>query len=145
MTDQPAKSVRHLPIISRFEETVIVGNPEMRGQTRPEVVELQNVYHTEQARQLVEIIRDYGLNPDEVGYWGEEFQKNLCPSTGLESEGGFLYNSRTGAAISIVLDWVCEWGCGLPEWQGRYQPSLEKCKPHYFFTHHTDKDMQKLA
>lgn len=127
-----------------FELSVLKGDPQMRGQTRPEIQEVQMVYHEEQARQLIEILEEHGLDPSEIEYYAADFEKNLCPGTGLESESGILYNTRTGVSVGVVLDWACEWICGLPEWQGRYTPQLSKCKPQYFFTHLTEKAVEEL-
>jgi hypothetical protein len=130
--------------LTHFEETVIIGDPKMRGQTRPEIQQVQLIYRYEQARQLTEILEENGLNPDELEYYAADFEKNLCPSTGLESESGIIYNTRTGVSVAVVLDWACEWICGLPEWQGRYTPQLETCKPQYFFTHLTERAIEEL-
>lgn len=130
--------------MSIFEESVIRGDPAMRDQTRPEIREVQLIYRQEQARQLAEMLVEKGLDPDEIEYYAADFEKNLCPGTGLESESGILYNTRTGVSVGVVLDWACEWICGLPEWQGRYSPQLERCKPQYFFTHLTPKAVEQL-
>ncbi len=139
---------RFLPMLpaglSRFEETVMTGDPDMRGQTREDVRDLQLVYRGEQARQLQEEVIRLGLNPAEIEYYGVDFEKNLCPSTGLESESGILYNNRTGVSVPVVLDWVCEWGCSVMEWRGEYEPTISKCKPVYFFNQITDRDFQAL-
>ncbi len=127
-----------------FEESVLRGDPQMRGQTRQEVQRIQMVYRVEQARQLIELLEEYGLDPAEIEYYAANFEKNLCPSTGFESECGILYNTRTGVSVGVVLDWACEWICGLPEWQGRYEPKLEGCKPQYFFTHLTEQAIEEL-
>lgn len=139
---------RFLPVlpegISRFEETVITGDPDLRGQTPEDVRELQLVYRTEQARQLKDELKQLGLNPEEIEYYCAGFEKNLCPSTGLESEAGILYNNRTGVSVGVVLEWVCQWSCSLYEWRGEYQPSLSKCQPVYFFNQITDRDIESL-
>ena len=82
--------------LTHFEETIIIGDPAMRGQTRSDVMGLQLLYRREQARQLLEQILEWDLNPDEIEYYAADFTKNLCPSTGLESEWGILYNNLTG-------------------------------------------------
>ena len=130
--------------ISHFEGTVITGDPDMRSQTPEDVRDLQLVYRHEQARQLREELVQIGLNPDEIEYYGVEFEKNLCPSTGLESESGILYNRRTGVSVGVALDWVCEWGCTLYEWRGEYEPTLQKCKPVYFFNQLKHNDIESL-
>jgi hypothetical protein len=139
---------RFLPVLpaglTRFEETIMTGDPDMRGQTVEEVRDLQLVYRREQARQLNEDLKRLGLNPDEIEYYASGFEKNLCPSTGLESESGILYNTRTGVSVGVVLEWVCEWSCGLPQWRGQYQPRLETCKPVYFLNQITEKDIESL-
>ena len=127
-----------------FEESVLRGDPKMRDETRPEIREVQMVYRREQARQLIELLEELSLDPAEIEYYAANFEKNLCPSTGLESECGILYNTRTGVSVGVVLDWACEWICGLPEWQGRYTPQVSSCKPQYFFTHLTEKAIEEL-
>ncbi len=139
---------RFLPVLpaglSHFEETVMVGDPEMRGQTVEEVRDLQLVYRREQARQLHNDLLKMGLEPSEIEFYPAGFEKNLCPSTGLESESGVLYNTRTGVSVAVVLEWVCEWGCGLPEWRGQYEPQLKTCKPVYFFSQVQERDIESL-
>lgn len=130
--------------LTHFEETVIMGDPAMRGQTPTGLVPLQLVYRREQARQLLQQILELELDPAEIEYYGAEFEKNLCPSTGLESESGILYNKRTGVSIGVMMDWVCEWSCGKPQWQGRYEPKLETCQPQYFFSHFREQDIEDL-
>lgn len=130
--------------LTHFEETVIVGDAAMRGQTPKDIMSLQLVYRREQARQLLGQITELGLDPDEIEYYAADFEKNLCPSTGLESESGILYNTRTGVSVGVMMDWVCEWGCGKPEWLGHYEPKLETCKPTYFFTHFKEQDIEDL-
>ena len=130
--------------ISRFEQTVIVGDPDMRGQTPEDVRDLQLVYRHEQARQLREELVQLGLNPDEIEYYAVTFEKNLCPSTGLESEAGILYNNRTGVSVAVALDWVCEWSCSIYEWRGEYEPTIAKCKPVYFLNQLKHSDIQAL-
>lgn len=139
---------RFLPVLpaglSRFEETVMTGDPTMRGQTPEDVRDLQMVYRREQARQLREEVLQIGLNPDEIEFYAGGFEKNLCPATGLESESGILYNNRTGVSVPVVLEWVCEWGCSIMEWRGEYEPTISKCKPVYFFNQLIDRDIEAL-
>ncbi len=139
---------RFLPVlpsgITRFEETVITGDPDMRSQTREDVRDLQLVYRVEQAQQLKKELLEIGLNPDEIEYYGVTFEKNLCPSTGLESEAGILYNNRTGVSVPAALDWVCEWGCSVLEWTGEYEPTIAKCKPVYFLNQIKHSDIEAL-
>lgn len=130
--------------LTHFEETVITGDPKMRGQTPADLLPLQLIYRREQARQLLVQLREFGLNPDEIEYYGAEFEKNLCPGTGLESESGILYNNRTGISVGVLIDWVCEWSCGLPQWRGKYEPRLETCQPHYFFCYYNEDEIQTL-
>jgi hypothetical protein len=130
--------------MSRFEETLIEGDPELRGETRKEIRQLQMVYRLEQVRQLEEQLRQVGLDPEEIEYYQAGWDKNLCPGTGMESENGILYNKRTGVSVPIVLDWACEWNCGLPQWRGQYEPKLETCKTQYFFTGLTEHIIGQL-
>ncbi|MEI6044140.1 MAG: hypothetical protein WCS37_07090 [Chloroflexota bacterium] len=127
-----------------FEESVITGDPKMRNQTRVEVREVQLVYRREQARQLREILEEFGLNPQEIQFYAVDFEKNLCAGTGLESESGILYNTRTGVSVGVMLDWACQWMCGKPEWRGQYTPQLTRCQPQYFFTHLNEKAVEDL-
>lgn len=129
---------------TRFEETVLEGDPAMRDQTPEEIRPIQMLYRHEQARQLTIDLQGMGLNPEEIEYYSYDFQKNLCPSTGLESESGILYNNRTGVSVGVVLDWTCQYTCGLREWRGEYAPTLDKCQPSYFFTHLSENDIRSL-
>jgi hypothetical protein len=127
-----------------FENTVLEGNLQMRNETPKALRPLQMIYRREQVRQLTEDLLSHGVNPDEIEYYGYDFQKNLCPSTGMESEGGVLYNKRTGVSVPIVLEWVCQYTCGLQEWRGEYEPTLDKCQPVYFFNNYAQGDLEKL-
>jgi hypothetical protein len=130
--------------MTRFEHTILTGDPELRGQTPQDIRPLQMLYREEQARQLVEQIKEWGLNPEDIEYYQASYEKNLCPSTGLESEGGILYNRRTGVSVPVQLEWACQWNCGLPQWRGHYKPNLSTCLPQYFFTSFNLDDIMKL-
>ncbi len=130
--------------MSRFEETILTGDAKMRAETPKEIRQIQMVYRHEQARQLTAQLVEWGLNPEEIEYYQASFEKNLCPSTGFESEGGILYNRRTGVSVPVVLDWACEWNCGLPQWRGQYKPTLEGCKTQHVFTSYNPNDIEKL-
>ncbi len=130
--------------LTHFEETVILGDPEKRGETPEDIRQIQLVYRREQARQLNDDIVKLGLDPAEIEYYVAGFEKNLCPSTGMENEAGILYNNRTGVSVPIVLEWVCEWTCGLPQWRGQYEPELDHCKPVYFFLQFSQKEVDSL-
>jgi hypothetical protein len=131
-------------MLTRFEETVLVGDPKMREETPPEMRELQTVYRREQVRQLRIQLEEMGLDPNDIEFYPATWEKNLCPSTGFESEGGILYNRRTGVSVSVVLDWVCEWACGPHEWRLDYEPTLQSCQPRYFFTHMGEDQIAEL-
>ncbi|MEI7553646.1 hypothetical protein [Candidatus Chlorohelix sp.] len=130
--------------MTRFEETILIGDPALRGETPMDIRSLQMLYRQSQAQQLVQQIKAWGLNPDEIEYYQASFEKNLCPGTGFESEGGILYNRRTGVSVPVLLEWVCQWNCGLPQWRGQYKPKVETCQPTYFFTSYLDDDIAKL-
>ena len=132
-------------MLSRFEETVIVGDPKMRVETPKELRDTQMLYRREQARQLTQHLEELGLEPNDLEFYPAEFEKNLCPSTGFESESGILYNRRSGVSVAVVLDWVCEWNCGPAEWRGDYEPSLKSYKPRYFFTHLGEQQVAELC
>lgn len=127
-----------------FETTLLEGNPQMRNETPKDIRPLQMIYRREQSRQLSEDLIALGINPEEIEYYGYEFQKNLCPSTGFENESGVLYNTRTGISVAVVLEWVCQYTCGLQEWRGEYEPTLDKCQPTYFFNSVLQQDLEKL-
>lgn len=118
---------------SPFGQSVVTGNPTMRDQTPKNLRSLQMVYRHEQVRQLETQLRVWGLNPAELEFHAVEFEKNMCPSTGFESESGVLYNKRTGVSIPVILEWVCEWNCGPDQWQGQAEIGLHTCNPSYFF------------
>ncbi|HEX2916677.1 MAG TPA: hypothetical protein VH186_38305 [Chloroflexia bacterium] len=139
---------RFLPVLpeglNSFEQSLMTGDPELRGQTPEGIRDLQLVYRREQARQLCQDLQKMGLNPEELEYYEADFEKNLCPSTGLESESGILYNKRTGVSVPVVLEWVCQWSCTRLQWYGEYEPKLETCQPVYFFNQITDQDIEAL-
>jgi hypothetical protein len=131
-------------MLSRFEETVIIGDPKMRDDTPAELREIQMVYRREQARQLCQQLEGWGLEPNDLEFYPAEFEKNICPNTGLESESGIVYNRRTGVSVAIALDWVCQWNCSKAEWSGAYKPALSKCKPRYFFIRLGEDQIEQL-
>jgi hypothetical protein len=139
---------RFLPVLpsnlTLFEKSVMTGDPDMRSATPEDVRDLQLVYRREQARQLHAEMLDLGIDPNEVEFIATEFEKNLCPSTGLESEAGVLYNTRTGVTVGVVLEWVCEWSCTMHEWRGEYEPKLSTCKPVYFLNGLRNSDVEAL-
>lgn len=131
-------------MLSRFEETILTGDPEMRNETPRNMRDLQMVYRREQAGQLRQQLEDLGLEPDDLEFYPTTFEKNLCPSTSFESEGGVLYNRRTGVSVAVVLDWVCAWNCGPQQWRGESKPSLKSCQPRYIFTQLGEEQVEQL-
>jgi hypothetical protein len=130
--------------MSSFGNTVLVGNPTLRNETPKSIRNLQMIYRHEQVRQLEEELKRLGLNPQELEFHGVEPEKNLCPSSGFESESGVLYNKRTGVSVGVILDWACAWNCGPAEWRGESPIGLHTCQPSYFFVGLTEETIEAL-